>query len=108
MREFSSKEDVDTLTDEEALEVVANAGAILIDSIQSYGAVALDDRGDYLSSAIENYHRLFDLYWTNDGQNPAFLEGVKQFLREEPHAWLASDGDLRFNVFTNEYIESFE
>lgn len=89
---------IDDLTDEEALSVLNAASHKVAEMNATYGAYGLDDRGDYLAAAIDNYHRLFHAYWDNDGQNPAFREEVKAFLKEDPNEWGGSDGEVRFNV----------
>jgi hypothetical protein len=105
MRKFNSFEEVDSLTDAEALEIIERQFELL-KGLGEHGAVGLDDHGDYLYAAITNYATLFDAYWYNDGQNPQFLDAVKAWLREPFDEWLGSDGEVRFELFTEEMQEA--
>lgn len=111
MRKFASKEDVQSLTDDEAVEIVTMARDILVQQTAPYDdgatrSVGLDDSGDYIFAAVTNYHRLFMAYWEHDGQNPSFIEAVKNFLLEDVTEWLGSDGEVRYDLFTEEYVEA--
>jgi hypothetical protein len=103
MRKFSSKEDVEELTDVEALEIIRQARERLVNTT-SYSPYALDDGGDYINAAIENYAAVFGFYWDNDGDHTAFLAAMKQWLREPTEGWGATDGEIRFDLFTQEYF----
>jgi hypothetical protein len=106
MKAFKSLQDVEKLIEPQALGIIRLAMKFLERQFDYEGAYALDDGGDYLYAALENYNRLFHVYWDNDGDSTAVLEGVKAFLREPLSEWLGCDGDLRFILFTAEYQES--
>jgi hypothetical protein len=89
---------IENLTDEEARAVLDAASFKVAEMTATYGAYGLDDRGDYLAAAIDNYHRLFHAYWDNDGDSKAFVTEVKNFLSEPVNEWGGSDGEIRFAV----------
>jgi len=95
---FRNIDDVEGLTDEQALAIVQLAADKLTAHL-TLRSVALDDSGDYLAAAADNYHRLFHAYWDNDGDSATFVQAVKDFLFEPHDEWGGCDGDIRFDVF---------
>lgn len=105
MRKFDSYEDMDTLTDAEALEIVSMAAERQLSMLHTYReGYGLDDRGDYLAAATDNYNRLFHAYWDNDGVSEPFVEAVKAFLKDKEDIG-GSDGEIRFDLFTERFME---
>lgn len=95
---FLTMKEVEALTEDQALAVVKAAADILQRQLDA-GPVALDDGGDYLAAAVDNYHRLFHAYWDNDGDPTIFVQEVKAFLQEDPESmWGGSDGEIRFEI----------
>ena len=103
MRQFSSIEEVDTLTEDEALSIVQRQFELLV-GLGQHAVVGLDDTGDYLAAAIDNYHDLFHLYWDNDGTG--FREAVVEWLLTPAYDWGGTDGEVRFEVFTEAYVDA--
>jgi len=108
---FTSREEVEALTYEEAVGVIRDARNLLISELTSdidhehWG----DDCGDYMDAAITNYHWLWDAYFLNDGGEADVVRLVKQFLLKDPTQdfvldpdntpdWGGCDGEVRFTI----------
>lgn len=65
-----------------------------------------DDCGDYLKAATDNWHRLFHDLHDTDVLEEEVLRRVKEFLLEPASEWLGSDGEIRFELFSDEYQEA--
>lgn len=104
MRRFDSYAEVDTLTYKEALEIIEKAADLQHTLLHTYGAIGLDDRGDYLAAATDNYNRLFHAYWDNDGVEDRVVWAVKQWLKDKDDIG-GSDGEIRFDLFTERMME---
>lgn len=102
MRQFDSIAEVDSLTHDEALEILQMA-ADTLQQVMSHGPYGLDDQGDYLNAAIENYHYLFNAYWANDGDPQALHDAVVKWLKDPE--WGGSDGEIRHDLFTERWQE---
>lgn len=104
MRTFATREEVESLTDEEAQEIVRMAHERLMsETMNGQLTLALDDSGDYINAAVTNYHDLFDMYWNNDGDPTAFVAAVKKWLLMPTIEWNAIDGEIRFDLFVDDY-----
>jgi hypothetical protein len=92
---------------EHAREVLREARRMLVIQLQSQEnhEHMLDDCGDYLYAATENWNRLFSAYWENDGDETAFVRAVREFLKESPTEWLGCDGEIRYDLWSDEYVE---
>lgn len=101
--------EVEELTLEQAAEVIRMARRCLAEHLlcQETHEHMDDDCGDYLAAATWNWNRLFHLYWDNDGDEQVVLEGVKDFLRQHPLDWEATDGEIRYSLFPDSYVESY-
>lgn len=90
----------DGLTYDEAISVIEHARDLLTTILEEDKTHHhwLDDCGDYMAAATENWTRLFALYFDNDGDEKAVIDGVKAFLLASPNDWGASDGEIRFAV----------
>jgi hypothetical protein len=97
---FHSKEEVEGLTIDRAMEVLAAARRKLVDELLSQESHPhmLDDCGDYLAAATDNWTRLFNAYFLNDGDEMAVVQAVQAFLSEPEEEWGGSDGEIRFNL----------
>jgi hypothetical protein len=93
-----TKDQVENLTTHQAMMVRIHARrALLIQLLhQEFHMHELDDCGDYLFAATENWHRLFVGLWNNDFQNE--VPFTKEFLQEDPQEWLGCDGEVRFAI----------
>lgn len=107
---FNSREEVEALTFEQAMNVLASARECLIEQLisQRTHAHMSDDCGDYLIAATYNWSTLFTDYFDNDGDETYFIETVKQFLLTPPFdngegiaphfPYGGSDGEIRFTI----------
>ena len=93
---FHSKGEVEALTDEQAMAVLDVVRETLIDTLEAQRnhPHLLDDCGDYLFAATDNWTHLFGRYFNNDGND--FTPYVKQWLLAPLDDWGASDGEARF------------
>lgn len=103
-RKFDSLEEVDSLTEDEATLIVTMAARRQMEMIRTYGGYGLDDRGDYLAAATDNYNKLFHAYWDNDGVAEYFVPAVVAWLKDKED-WGGSDGEIRFDLFTERFTE---
>jgi len=99
-------EEIENLTDEQAYDVYRAARRTCLMQLlhQETHEHDMDDCGDYLAAASENWARLFDNLWSNDFQNLA--EYVREFLKESPVEWGGSDGEVRFEILPEAYIDA--
>jgi len=100
---FTSREEVEALTFDEARDVICDARdllrAELDDDVEHMHW--LDDCGDYLFAAIDNYHMLWTYYWENDGDKEAVIARVKDFLlspQDGLFPYGGSDGEIRLTI----------
>jgi hypothetical protein len=94
----------DEFSEEDALQVLDLAAIRLRQMLTGPGHVPLeDDGGDYMYAATENFHRLYLACWE---ANP--IQGVKDFLLEHPDEWLGCDGDIRFDLWSDEYVRRMQ
>jgi hypothetical protein len=104
--------DIANLTPEQAQHVYrATRRALLFQLLyQEYHEHVLDDCGDYLVAALDNFHRLHMELFNNDFANA--VETVQHFLNDfcagvddEDLAYpiQASDGDVRFSILPDPY-----
>jgi chitinase len=104
MRTFATRYEVESLMDDEALEIVRMAHErLMLVTMNGELPYALDDSGDYINAAIENYHDLFRMYWDNDGDPTAFVAAVKKWLLTPTIEWGATDGEIRYSLFVQDY-----
>lgn len=98
MIQLDSREEVEALTDAQAVAVLDAAREKLIEQLtaQRTHPHLLDDCGDYLAAATDNWSRLFHNYWNHDGEG--FVNYVRQFLLESPDEWGGADGEVRFEL----------
>lgn len=107
IRVFNTREEVETLDEAGAEAVVRNAYDCLRGVVEGcHAVIGLDDTGDYLAAAIDNYFLLFHAYWDHDGTD--FVDAVKRFLLTSPNdhdndgsfefPWGGSDGEIRFTL----------
>ena len=96
---------VDVLTEEQALEVLhAARRAMLFQGLMQETHDHLgDDCGDYLEAATSNWNTLWEAFFNSDGAD--IVEAVKLFLRETPDGWGGSDGEIRFSILPEEAWE---
>lgn len=102
MRKFDSLAEVDSLTDDESLEIISMAWDTL-KAVADGSPYGLDDQGDYLTAAVDNYSMLVSLYIGNDGDPTALHEGIVKWLHD-PN-WGGCDGEVRFDLFTDRFQE---
>lgn len=102
------KADIDNITPEQGLEVLRAVRRCLMMQLlhQETHEHMLDDCGDYLTAATENWARLYDSMWCNDFTGS--LDEVKLFLNDfvadeadSKYPRLACDGDVRFAIVTD-------
>lgn len=94
---FTTPADVKGLTEAQARAVIDFARDRVQSILVSAPSHALDDEGDYLAAAIDNYHYLFHCYWDNDGAY-VFVEEIRDWLMRSPDTWGGSDGEIRFEL----------
>lgn len=108
---FNSREEVEALTFDQAMNVLASARECLIEQLisQRTHAHLLDDCGDYLTAATDNWAKLYGAYFNNDGDEIFFVREVKKFLLTFPndhnndpdgfdYPYGGSDGEIRFTL----------
>lgn len=106
-----------TPLDRAAVEALDVAGAWAVLDAQRHVLVELlnvqddhrhlgDDCGDYVYAATDCWARLLACYQACDGAEGPFVEAVKAFLLEPATEWLGSDGDVRFELFTDAYVDA--
>lgn len=95
-------EEIDNLTEEQAVEVRIATRRMLVFQLllQEYHMHELDDCGDYLMAATENWFSLFNNLWSNDFQNE--VEETKKFLTDlEAYPAGGCDGEIRYALIEN-------
>ena len=105
---FEDWESVDSLDFREACEVVRAARRMLLIHLigQETHEHMLDDCGDYLTAATDNWNYLHGIYFNNDGDEAVLIAEVKKFLKaEEPYAMGGCDGDIRFDILTEAMLD---
>jgi hypothetical protein len=103
---FHTKEEIENLTDDQAMEVMRYVRRMLLDQLlfQEYHEHMLDDCGDYLTAASDNWTWLHDAYFNNDGEG--FTDFVINWLTNEKDYPLGgSDGEARFDLLSEELME---
>ena len=105
---FSDQDEVKDLNYIQAVEIVRYARRVLVLQLLSQETHEhwLDDCGDYLIAATENWYTLFTEVWGADLDEAETVRIVKEFMQQEPVEWLGSDGEIRFSLFDTPYIES--
>jgi hypothetical protein len=97
---FESMEEIWSLTPKRAEEVrIATRRLLLLTLLtQEYHMHELDDCGDYLIAATENWYLLFNNLWVNDFQNE--VSETQEFLTNfEKYPWGGCDGEIRYELF---------
>ena len=107
-----SPDDIANLTPEQAQLIYrATRRALLFQLLaQETHEHVLDDCGDYLVAALDNFHKLHMQLWGNDFVNA--VETVQHFLNdfcagvdgeELEYPIQASDGDIRFSILPDPF-----
>jgi hypothetical protein len=101
-----SIEDIHNLTEDQAMSVLRSARRELVSQLlyQEYHEHLFDDCGDYLDAASDNWHRLWSACFNSDGTE--LVSSVKAFLLEHPSEWLATDGEIRYSILPEDYVEA--
>jgi len=102
---FHTKADVEALEEDRALAIMRFARRALVLQLlhQEHHEHMTDDCGDYLFAALDNFRRIFDMI--QDWGTQGIEERMKEWLLEGPEEWLGCDGEIRFDLFTEDYIE---
>jgi hypothetical protein len=104
--QFQTREEIENLTHEQALEVLRAARRLLTLSLlgQEYHEHMLDDCGDYLTAAVDNFNHLYHAYWDNDAVD--FHIRVKEWLLDKDNEGLGgSDGEIRLEILSQNLLE---
>lgn len=108
---FRTQEDIANLTDDQALWCLRWARRTLLSHLlhQELHEHMLDDCGDYLQGATENWYKLWKAYFDNDGDEALLIATVKEWLQGSvgdeygPGSDLyGCDGDIRFEIVSEE------
>jgi hypothetical protein len=103
-----TREQIDSLTYDQARDVI-RAARDLLEVMLNHDRTThehwSDDCGDYMEAATQNWTRLWNVYFDNDGTEAEVIKGVREFLTESPDEWLACDGDVRFDILPEIYNE---
>jgi len=99
-------EGVEELTDEQAYDVyrAVRRTALMQLLFQETHEHDLDDCGDYLAAAIYNLNTVFEIGFTNDFEN--FANDIRTWLKESPIEWGGSDGEVRFEILPEAYVNA--
>lgn len=103
---FDSLGKVDQLTPEQARTIMKNQAVNLQYQLEMYLEHGLSDDGlDYLEASTTCWHELLTGYFDTDGDDVQFTKMVKSWLQEDPKNWGASDGDIRYGLFSPDYYD---
>lgn len=103
---FHTRDQIENLTHPQAMEVMRAARRMLLMTLltQEHHEHMLDDCGDDLSAATDNWEALHGLYFNNDGTD--FEVHVKNWLLDEDHVGLGGcDGEIRHNLLSENLLE---
>lgn len=101
-----TKEDIANLTQDQASRIrIAVRRQLLFQLLyQEYHWHEMDDCGDYLTAATDNWASLFDNLWSNDFQNE--IEETQKFLLDhEAYPLGGSDGEIRYDILPEGWDE---
>lgn len=108
---FKTEKDIDNLTVEQAEMVIREARRMMLKQAlyQETHEHWLDDCGDYLEAATYNWNALYqDVFFMNDGQEEAVIDGVKSFLKMQGFPLGGSDGEIRHYLLSEELFDLME
>lgn len=94
-----TKEDVANLTEAQAEMVRIHTRRALLHQLlfQEFHMHEMDDCGDYLTAATDNWAALFNNLWSNDFQDE--VEETKKFLTDfDAYPEGGSDGEVRYDL----------
>lgn len=94
-----TEEQIENLSEEDARHVLRAVRRACVTQLlmQEYHEHELDDCGDYLYAASENWFKLFNNVWVNDFTG--WVDEVKKFLTDfEAYPEGGSDGEVRFAI----------
>lgn len=103
---FTTRDQIMAMTDDEAMRVMRAARRMLMTQLlyQEYHEHMLDDCGDYLAAATENWANLHAAYFDNDGAG--FTTFVQTWLLDADNFPLGgSDGEVRFSLLDEALLE---
>jgi hypothetical protein len=95
-------EEIQNLTPEQAMAVRIHVRRVLVFQLlfQEYHMHEMDDCGDYLSAATDNWYCLFTNLWNNDFQDE--VEETKRFLKDlNRYPVGGCDGEARIDLVVN-------
>lgn len=100
---FRTQEDIANLTYDQAMWCMRWARRTLLSHLlhQELHEHMLDDCGDYLSAATDNWEHLFNYYFNTDGDEASFVAAVKDWLQRAEDIG-GCDGEIRFDLVSNE------
>jgi hypothetical protein len=106
---FTTRAEIDSLTQEQAELVRIATRRMLVMQLlhQELHMHELDDCGDYLTAATENWAALFGMLWSDDFQDE--LPITKKFLldfNEFPQG--GSDGEVRYDLLSEELFDELQ
>ncbi len=105
---FHTRDQIDNLTYEKALEVIRAARRMLLMTLltQEHHEHMLDDCGDDLAAATDNWATLHRAYFANDGDPDHVRNDVQKWLLDADNQGLGgSDGEIRFVILSERVLE---
>ena len=98
---FKDEEEIKGMSENRAHQVLRDVRRMLLLQLlsQEHHEHEVDDCGDYLIAATDNWSDLFTAIWTNDFQN--LIPEIQKFLLDpEAYPWGGCDGEVRHDLLT--------
>jgi len=106
--QFTTRDEIDSMTPEQAEMVRIHTRRMLVMQLlyQEFHQHELDDCGDYLTAATDNWAALFGTLWSDDFQDE--LPITKEFLTNfDRFPEGGSDGEIRYSLLSDELFDQF-
>jgi len=108
-RRYNTRAEIDSMTNDDAAMIRIATRRLCVTMLlhQELHMHEMDDCGDYLTAATENWATLFDRLWSDDFQDE--LEITKKFLLDFNEFPLGGcDGEIRHDLLSEELIEQLQ
>jgi hypothetical protein len=108
-RRYNTRAEIDAMTSDDAAIIRIAVRRMLAMHLlhQELHMHEMDDCGDYLTAATDNWATLYSRLWSDDFQNE--IEVTQQFLTDfNEFPLMGSDGDVRYDLLSDELIEQLQ